>query len=117
MNTGKQMIALFIVIGACLGIAAFVMVLTSKQSTKCKQNKEGYIMKVGQHFGDKCNSDNLCNHPHPIKVCKNSNCTDCSGWDLEVECDNKTKRCIAAPDGGMFYEDGKGYESGYLCHS
>ena len=35
MNTGKQMIALFIVIGACLGIAAFVLVLTSKQSTKC----------------------------------------------------------------------------------
>ena len=41
MNTGKQMIALFIVIGACLGIAAFVLVLTSKQPTKCP-TKENY---------------------------------------------------------------------------
>jgi hypothetical protein len=38
MNTGKQMIALFIVIGACLGIAAFVLVLTSKQNCQTKEN-------------------------------------------------------------------------------
>ena len=37
MNTGKQLIALFIVIGACLGIAAFVMVLTSKQNCQTKE--------------------------------------------------------------------------------
>ena len=40
MNTVKQMISLFIVIGACLGIVAFVMVLTSKQNCDTKEHYE-----------------------------------------------------------------------------
>ena len=37
MNTGKQMIALFIVIGACLGLVAFILVLVKKQNCQTKE--------------------------------------------------------------------------------
>jgi hypothetical protein len=40
MNTVKQMISLFIVIGACLGIVAFVLALTSKQNCDTKERYE-----------------------------------------------------------------------------
>ena len=37
MNPVKQMMTAFIIIGACLGIAAFVLVLTSKQNCDTKE--------------------------------------------------------------------------------
>lgn len=115
----KYIINTFVAIAACLGIAAFVLVLTSKQPKKCKQNKEGYLMEVGHDWGDECWGSGSCKDPPgPKTLCKNSDCTDCSGWDLNVECDSEAKgehRCVATTAGGFFYTDGDGYGNGYLC--
>ena len=47
------MIALFIVIGACLGIAAFVMVLTSKQNCQTKEK----LLTINTNARDRFETD------------------------------------------------------------
>ena len=73
MNTGKQMIALFIVIGACLGIAAFVLVLTSKQPTKCHEAFEigtDGATWVGPHPAyTMCTTDSYCSGRATCQYC------------------------------------------------
>ena len=59
----KYIINTFVAIAACLGIAAFVLVLTSKQSTKCptRENLPVMKMKVGTSDGQTCTADGDCN--------------------------------------------------------
>jgi len=131
MNTGKQMIALFIVIGACLGIAAFVLVLTSKQSTKCptRENYPEMKLQVGTTNGAQCWGAGTCHLKSPpagvvARFCTNRDCTGCDGtWDVGVDCDTNavdqyehTGRCIAAPAGGDTWDGGGNhYGDGYIC--
>ena len=81
------MIALFIVIGACLGIAAFVLVLTSKQSTKCptKEKLSYYEVEVGLDDGNECWGTSCPQIDNgTAKFCDSKDCTGCKYWDLDV---------------------------------
>ena len=46
MTTLQTIMTVFIAIGVCLGIAAFILVLTSKQNC---QTKEGYKIKSSSY--------------------------------------------------------------------
>ena len=90
MNTVKQMISLFIVIGACLGVAAFVLELTSKQNCDTKEQYYSTAQCIDDNIIKNklnwfCNS--VCtkpgNLPPPTKggkaICKSQN--NCEKYD------------------------------------
>jgi len=88
MNTVKQMISLFIVIGACLGIVAFVLALTSKQNCDTKEHYESSECidhnnliknKLNWFCSEVCTKPS--NLPTPIKGAKKSCGSDCEKYD------------------------------------
>ena len=132
----KQIINTFVAIAACLGVAAFVMVLVRKQNCQTKEPFDYNTlpvmkMKVGTSDGQICKGVGDCNPssfspPAGVvtRFCKNSNCTGCDGtWDVGVACDTSatdhsedTGRCIAAKAGADVYVGGGNhYEDGYVC--
>ena len=56
MNTGKQIINTFVVIAACLGLAAFILVLVKKQNC---QTKEPLTTSSCGKLDDKSKSKNI----------------------------------------------------------
>ena len=126
----KHIINTFVAIAACLGVAAFVMVLVKKQNCQTKEPFDYSTlpvmkMKVGTSDGQICKGVGDCNPssfspPAGVvtRFCKKPDCTDCDGtWDVGVACDTAAGRCIAAPAGAEVWAGGaKGhYGDGYVC--
>ena len=62
----KQIINTFVVIAACLGLAAFILVLVKKQNCQTKEpfdNSSLHVMKrkVGTSDGQTCTANGDCN--------------------------------------------------------